>query len=79
MVGGNVSNAVTQLNLTLSKGTLGRPNYFVVLRPPQNSANKIVSAANAEYKLWKSNNWKEQTPAARATLAAYYKIVGITI
>ena len=79
VVGGNISNAVTQLNLTLSKGTLGSPNYFVVLRPPQNSANKIVSAANAEYELWKSNNWKEQTPAARATLAAYYKIVGITI
>ena len=79
VIGGNVSSKVALTNLALSNGTLGSPNYFVVLRPPQNSANKIVSAANAEYKLWKSNNWTEQTPAARATLAAYYKIVGITI
>lgn len=79
VIGGNVSNKVASTNLTLSNGTLGSPNYFVILRPPQISTSNIVNAANTEYKLWKLNNWTEQTPAAHATLVAYYKIVGITI
>jgi hypothetical protein len=79
-VGGNVSQAVSQTNLTLTgDGRLGSPNYFVVLRPPSQSAANIASAANVEYKLWKSNNWKEQTAAAYLTLASYYKKVGITV
>ena len=79
-IGGNVANTVYQTNLTLTgDGRLGSPNYFVVLRPPSQSAASIVGAANVEYQLWKSNNWKEQTAAAYPTLAAYYKKVGITV
>jgi hypothetical protein len=79
-IGGNVSQAVSQTNLTLtSDGRLGSPNYFAVLRPSSESATSIVNAAKAEYQLWSSNSWKEQTAAAYPTLAAYYKKVGITV
>jgi len=79
-IGGNVSQSVSQTNFTLtSDGRLGSPNFFVVLRPPSQSAASIASAANVEYQLWKSGNWKEQTAAAYPTLAAYYKKVGITV
>ena len=79
-IGGNVADTVYQSKFSLTgNGTLGRPNFFVVLRPPSQSVASIVSAANAEYTLWRSNGWKEQTLAAYPTIAAYYKKVGITV
>jgi hypothetical protein len=79
-IGGNVADTVFQTKFTLTgNGTLGRPNFFVVLRPPSSVVASIVSAANAEYQLWRSNGWKEQSLAAYPTIAAYYKKVGITV
>ena len=78
-IGGNVGNSVGAKSIGLSNGTLGKSDYFVVLRPPQDKVTSIVNKTLEEYNLWKKNNWKETTPDALPYLREYYKIIGITI
>lgn len=78
-IGGNVSNSVAAKSIGLSNGKLGKSDYFVILRPPQDKVASIVAKTLEEYNLWKKNNWKETSPEALPYLREYYKIIGITI
>ena len=78
-VGGNLSDSVVVTRHATSNNILTSNNFFVVLRPPKTSITRIVTAANTELQKWKSNSWKESTPAAADTLSAYYKAVGLNI
>jgi hypothetical protein len=78
-IGGNVSNSVAAKSIGLSHGKLGKSDYFVILRPPQDKVDSIVAKTLEEYNLWKKNNWKETSPEALPYLREYYKIIGITI
>ena len=53
-------------------------DFFVVLRPPSNYVNTIVSTANQEYNTWSTNKWNEKSPAAFTTLLKYYDTVGLS-
>ena len=79
LVGGNEGDTVQQTSVGLVDGKLGKSDFFVILRPPKDSVNKIVSITKAEYKNWSTGKWKEDTAAARQSLTAYYKTVGINI
>ena len=79
VVGGNEGDTVRQTTVGLVDGRLGKSDFFVILRPPQTYVNKIVDVTKQQYKLWSSNKWKEDTAAARQTLTAYYKTVGINV
>ena len=79
VVGGNEGDTVRQTTVGLVDGRLGKSDFFVILRPPQTYVNKIVEVTKQQYKLWSSNKWKEDTAAARQTLTAYYKTVGINV
>jgi hypothetical protein len=79
VVGGNEGDTVLQTTAGLVDGRLGKSDFFVILRPPQAYVNKIVSVTKEQYKLWSSNKWTEDTAAARQTLSAYYKTVGINL
>jgi hypothetical protein len=77
-IGGNISETVFATSIGLVNGKLGKSDYFVILRP-QSNVSSIVSTAVAEYELWKTNRWKETSPAALPTLRKYYETVGIKI
>jgi len=79
LVGGNEGDTVQQTSVGLVDGKLGKSDFFVILRPPKDSVNKIVSITKAEYKNWSTGKWKEDTAAARQSLTAYYKTVGINV
>lgn len=79
VVGGNVSNAVSTKSLGLTDGRLGKSDYYVILRPPQDKVTSIVDIAMKEYNEWKKQGWKETSPEALPSLKKYYKTVGITI
>ena len=78
-IGGNISDTVFRSRISLTQGRLAERDYFVILRPPKNYIQAIVSVAEVEYKLWNSNKWIETTQAASDTLRTYYKTVGINI
>jgi len=78
-IGGNVSQSVSIKSIGLTGGKLGKSDYFVVLRPPQNDVSNIVSVAVTQYKLWRTNQWTELTPAALPALREYYKTVGLNL
>ena len=79
VVGGNVSQSVSARVLRLTNGRLGKSDYFVILRPPEDKLAAIVTQALSEYNAWKTNKWKETSPGALPYLREYYKTVGITI
>jgi hypothetical protein len=78
-IGGNVGQSVSTTSIGLVNGKLGRSDYFVILRPPQGNVNSIVTTVVTEYNLWRTNRWRETSPAALSTLRKYYQIVGIKI
>jgi len=78
-IGGNIGQSVSTTSIGLVNGKLGRSDYYVVLRPPQGNVNSIVTAVVTEYNLWRTNRWRETSPAALPTLRKYYKTVGINV
>ena len=77
-IGGNVSDTVFKSGFKLRNKILVSSDFFVVLRPPSNYVNTIVSTANQEYNTWSTNKWNEKSPAAFTTLLKYYDTVGLS-
>jgi len=77
-IGGNVGNTVKPKPFPILNGKLTDEGIFAIARPKEKAAN-IVNTAKLEYELWSKNNWKEDNPAALATLSEYYKAANINL
>lgn len=77
-IGGNVGDKVKQVTVSLKNSIIQAPDYFVVLRPPANFANKIVEVANAELRAWPVS-LTEASPLVVGILRKYYQTIGVTV
>ena len=72
-IGGNLSDTVKFVNYPAIGNKLSSTNFFVILRPPSGNAERLVSIAEREERLWSAGRWVETTPEAFSTIDKYYK------
>jgi hypothetical protein len=79
-IGGNVSETVRQTIYNLNnQGRITNQNVFMIVRPPQNFVQKIVSATKVQYNLWSQGKITETNILALPLLRPYYDVVGLII
>lgn len=77
-IGGNVGDRVKQVTVSLKDGKIQAPDYFVVLRPPSDKADRIKEVVEKELANW-PKGLTDQSPLVVGILRKYYQTIGITL